>query len=635
MTEARLYFISREMLIGGYMSRSFKLSFACLTASTALLAVESHAQPAPSQEQIARQLAEIQQQLEARRAEIERLERQVNELRSAIAPPAPTPAPTPDAAAAPTILDQMEDLPDVAPLSQQEELRRAETCHDGARDPGIAAMASRADLDRALADPNSHFRCLRLPEEAGRALAARSFNDSAAQPLVDRPNLRAGISGTITLGNTSEASLSYALPIILRERISYRDPDTGSVTFLGFNPRTLTLSLVVTTPLDKDSGTGRLFSDTERFTRANRDIPSGTRIRAGIDFLVFPTVSARRVGTGADTDLARSFEAQRRVVDILHAARQACVRHHGGSLPANDAARFHRRYGSVHIPQRSSVESIAQPANPLVGPVDERCTGDNLLQFLMATRVDAAGEPENSFVDPTLPARYLESFWGASAGVLPRWGWGASFEYGTRDFTFEQARSINYADPDPIRAGRVRVSFDPAQGFAPPNDDAGRANWTVRGYYLRNVGGWQQLRLSDILLVGSVEHSDLYRFRPRTEAVTICPANPGGVQIQCRAFNVDAPVQFDSTTLALEARLRLGGVPFLQNLNLAPRYSHRLDDGAQTIDIPLYLQNDASGFGTAGIRFRHSWGGRDLLGNDELKASDISLFFVPIRFSGP
>jgi hypothetical protein len=514
-------------------------------------------------------------------------------------------------------------------------------------------MAGRADLDRALADPNAYFRCLDRQEpgeenlsRARHDLVARNLNDYSAQALFDRPNLRSGISGGFTLSSSSEASLSYARPFILRSRWS---PDD---VFTGFQPRLLTPFVTVTTPLDKDKNVGRLFSDTDRPTRANADIPSGTRVRVGFDFLSYPMVSARLVkrrlhgDERADQiheqagliDERRSFAARRRVVDVLYTARQACYKHYGQTLPETDHQEFYDGYGAVRVPEAVNTIKKLPPvpaATPAaVAPInraDAYCRGNRLVDFLTATQTDATTRSGNTFVNAPLAASYLDAFWGAGTGVLPQWGWGASFEYGTRDFTFRQADPISYTAQDAV-TGRTIVELNRAGEFA-VSDTKEHPFGTVRAYGLFNVGALAGTRLTDILLVGSGEYSWQHLFRPGTEGLTTCPNM--AATINCSVANVDAPQQVDGFTLALETRVRFRDIPFLQSLSLAPRYSHRLDDGAQTIDIPVYLQNDTNGLGTAGVRFRHSWGGRDLLGNRDLAASEFSLFFVPIKFSGP
>lgn len=423
--------------------------------------------------------------------------------------------------------------------------------------------------------------------------------------------------------------------------------DTSGENLGSFIPQLGTISVGVFTPLQ--AGAGALFSDTDRdrFDRANRDIPSGTRVRLAFDFLSYPRVGREN--------------ARRRVVDVLYAAREVCQRHYAApSVTSRDA--FYGRYDT----SASAVVHRTIPAAPPDLPsaptsvqrelrqaqVDALCSGDELARFIVSQRSDSSTPSGGTLSYPDLAKSFLGAFWDAGPLQLPTWGWGLSTELGTTDFAYRQAIAPITLVPDTAAAdagfpGRVSINVDPTSGFRAPVTDSHNF-WTIRGYGLFSLfrkpagSSTPEWFFPGVTLVGSAEYSGGYGFRPGTTNLSICPAQPvdpvtalpRNVSVRCGNFNVDAPVEIDGFTLAAEARFRFLNVPLIRTLSFAPRYSHRLDDGAQVFDLPVYLQNDANGFGSAGLRFRHRWGGTDLLGNPDFSASEIAVFFVPLRFNG-
>ena len=509
-------------------------------------------------------------------------------------------------------------------------------------------LVDKSSLDAALEDPNGFFGRLSASDLPYR-LYAEGLVNRASQPIFDRPNLPTGISAALALGNTSEASVNYSHPIILRK------PDSEG----GFAPRVANVSVGVFTPLS--SGVGTLLSDTDRgrFNRSNRDVPTGTRVRVGFDFLSYPNVRNREEGV----DVAQRNTAARRVVDVLYAAKEACLRHYASPSTTSREA-FYEIY-ETEAPENPA-NLIARAVSPLSTPptaeetearkqeIEGLCSGDQLVRFTVGLRADSTTPSGTALINPELARKFLGAFWDPDPNQLPEWGWGISGEIGTADFTFRQAVNPIALVPDTSAAeagfpDRVSVSVDPSGGFMPTMTESHNV-WTVRGYGLFSLNaGNEATRASTpawyfpgVTFLGSAEYSGGYEFRPGTTGLTICPAQPvdpitmqiTNVSTRCADFNVDAPIGTDGFTLAAEARFRFLNVPLIRTLSVAPRYSYRLDDGAQVVDIPVYLQNDKEGAGSAGIRLRHRWGGRDLLGNSDFTASEISVFFVPLRFNG-
>jgi hypothetical protein len=501
-----------------------------------------------------------------------------------------------------------------------------------------------ATLDEAIIDPNEFFDRLGAGDIV-RQVSAERLNDRVSQPIFDRPNLPSGISAALTLGNSKEASVNYSHPIILRD--DYPN---------GYKPEVLTISVGLFTPLN--SGVGTLLDDTDRnrLARANRDIPTGTRIRLGFDFLSFPKIENNETIVVTRRDTAR-----RRVVDVLYAAREICLKHYA-TPSATPAITFYAPYDtSPPPPYEESVPAVttalSTPASPQEvearkAEVNGLCSGDNLARFIVGQQDDATSPSGAILINPELAQNFLGAFWNAGSKQLPAWGAGLSVELGTTDFAFRQSINPITLIPDTVAADagfpdRVSASIDPSAGFLASETDS-RNSWTVRGYGLFSLQRetpetrTPEWFVPGITLVGSAEYTSNYSSRPGTTKLSICPAQPvdpltmqpRNVSIQCGTFDVDAPVETESFTLAAEARFRFLNIPVIRTLSFAPRYSHRLDDGAQAFDFPIYLQNDANGLGSAGLRYRHRWGGRDLLGNPDFSASEVSVFFVPLRFNG-
>lgn len=596
-----------------------------LACSTYMTSTPSYAQEVPSSPDISARLNLIEQELASKMADIANLEEQLKELRNLLTEPQKETTPPPMEIAAET--------------------------------PPIGSLTNAQSLDQALNSPNDYFKELGASSVAKDA-AVRALNNSVSQPIFDRPNLPAGLSAALTLGNSSEASINFSYPVFLRKAPIPNGPVRPEQA--QFRPQIGTFSASITTPLQ--SGAGTLFTDTARgrFERSSSDIPSGTRLRLGFDFLSFPKIFNKPVPGSDGKPGPLSYAARRRVVDVLFAANEACLRHYGApSTSSRDTF-----YAAYDAPPPVTAESTLLPLStilsdpPIPGQREAResevkslCSGDNLTKFIVGQRRDSTTPSGNALINPALARNFLGAFWNSAPLELPIWGWGLSGEIGTTDFAYQQANSLSLAaDNDAAEAGfpgRFNLSVDPAAGFGSPQTDS-RNFWTLRGYGLFSLfrstpkDKTPTWFFPGITLVGSAEYASSYSFRPGTDGLTICPAQdvdpltmePLNVSVRCRAFNVDAPVRADGATLAGEARFRFLNVPLLNTLSFAPRYSYRLDDGAQIIDVPIYLQNDANGFGSAGIRFRHRWGGIDLLGNSDFKASEIAIFFVPLRFNG-
>lgn len=602
------------------MSSKFTFVKFITVFSTVLACNTVHAQTSSGQGELSERLQAIEEILAERRAEIADLERQLAEIRSLTTEPSPrseTPLPTTSTSASTS----------AAPFS---------------------LLYDEVSLDKALADPNTFFEKLGA-SGLGPQVSAEELNDRASQPIFDRPNLPAGISAALTLGNSSEASINYSYPIVLRKRTSLRG---------DYRPQIGTFSGSVFTPLS--SGVGTLFSDTDRnrLKRANADIPSGTRLRLAFDFLSYPVIKNEELRV----DGVSRNTARRRVLDVLYAGREICLKQYAAPS-ATPASTFYEPFKTTPPPTdiprsiptvmtKLSTPPTPEELNARKVEVENLCSGDNLARFIVGQQADPTSPSGAALINPELAKNFLGAFWNAGANQLPDWGWGISADLGTTDFTYRQSINPITLVPDTAAADagfpdRVTARIDPAAGFSAAETDS-QNTWTVRGYGLFSLFNRSPRTRTPrwffpgLTLVGSAEYASSYSFRPGTTNLSICPPQPidpvtlepSNFSVRCRNFNVDAPVETDGFTLATEARFRFLNVPLVNTLSFAPRYSHRLDDGAQTFDLPIYLQNDAKGFGSAGLRFRRSWGGRDLFGNPDFSASEISVFFVPLRFNG-
>ncbi len=610
---------------GAIMILSTKRLSILLVCSASIPWVPAGADDRLDNPEIAAKLDAIEIELAVKRDEISSLEERLVELRSLLA------------------ARSQEDTREVAvvPTEPTEAKSRIP--------PGLLADAT--SLDQALYNPNDFFEKLYDASKA-RGVAARILNNNASQPIFDRPNLPSGLSAALSLGNASEASINYSYPITLRKVLNSQSE---------FRPQLATFSASITTPIQSRVGT--LLSDTAeaRYTRANLDVPTGTRIRLGFDFLSYPSISNRQIfDSSGMLDATRSFAARRRVVDVIYPARDACFKHYRASSDAS-RDRFYSLYDLMPpITRQNSLPPLrtGNSASPTTGEltarqqeVEDLCSNDKLLEFIVAEQADSTTVSGTALMSPNLARSFLSAFWNAAPTQLPSWGWGLSGEFGTTDFAYRQANSISLV-PDAEAAaggfpGRFNLSVNPAAGFGAPATES-RDSWTLRGYGLFSLFRATPERATPawffpgITFVGSAEYASAYSFRPGTRDLTICPPQPEdpitaealNVNVRCRTFNVDAPTKVDGTTFAAEARFRFLNVPLIRTLSIAPRYSYRVDDGAQIIDLPVYLQNDANGFGSAGLRFRHRWGGVDLLGNADFKSSELTVFFVPLRFDG-
>jgi hypothetical protein len=91
------------------------------------------------------------------------------------------------------------------------------------------------------------------------------------------------------------------------------------------------------------------------------------------------------------------------------------------------------------------------------------------------------------------------------------------------------------------------------------------------------------------LLVGSAAYQSSLEYRPGTAEQTICGGETGAIFVRCSVTNIDRPYRRDGIILAGELRTQFNNVPVLGVLGLGPRYSIRLEDDRNQIDVPIYL----------------------------------------------
>ena len=112
--------------------------------------------------------------------------------------------------------------------------------------------------------------------------------------------------------------------------------------------------------------------------------------------------------------------------------------------------------------------------------------------------------------------------------------------------------------------------------------------------------------------------------------VRVCPAPSGGQPFTtdqaCTTLNIARPVRKDSFVLGAE--LRQGIEPFwiVPPVLLAPRLTHDFSSRENGLVVPLYFATDLTGTFTGGLRFAHTWGGRNADGSQ--KKSDALIGVV-------
>lgn len=481
----------------------------------------------------------------------------------------------------------------------------------------ICRLEHRDDLDQAFSDPRTLPECIPVRVRGGGgARPEERLAQTIQQPIPDRPNIAPGLSTTLQFASSTQATVTYTHPVFLRSRFVDTTAAAGE-RFLGFRPQLLTISGGLTVPVS--SGESVLLGITERTNRDDADILPGTTIRLAADFMSF-----RRF------DRANSFL---RTVNFLYAAMKTCVKATTGAteIPQTE---FYARYGF----RRANDRWELSPNYRLPEERSRPCTGANLIDFILATEDDPATSTGTRFVRGALASEYQATFWNETPTAIPIWGWGVSVQYGTSDFKYSQG-VVNLV-PSATDPTRVVARLDTNSPLAAERTD-GEDDWLIQGYASRflptrdlNMLPPHGMYSQGILFVGSASYRSTHQFRPGVTGLTICPTAPAGVIARCSVVNVDRPYIREGFTLSGEARLQFNNVPVIGVLGFAPRYSYRLADDRQIIDVPIYLSANSSGFGSAGFRFRHSWDGLDLLGNSERPNTELLVFVTALNFRG-
>jgi hypothetical protein len=237
----------------------------------------------------------------------------------------------------------------------------------------------------------------------------------------------------------------------------------------------------------------------------------------------------------------------------------------------------------------------------------------------------------NKLKRPKLAADYWGLFWDDGDNVTPEWGGGVSYEHVWNKIKVSQATLV----PDPTKPDKLVLI--PDRGFPlVSGDPVEEEDSTLQAYisrFVRTRTNWFQkprgLYTDGVMGLVSIAREVRWEYRQSDlEGFSYCPVPaPGALFGSCTSVNIDRPYRRSAYSLGAEARTKFEHVPIINVLGLAPKFSWRLSDDHKTIDAPLYLTADDKGVATSGVRFTHSWDGRDLLGNALDKEWEVSFFF--------
>jgi hypothetical protein len=502
---------------------------------------------------------------------------------------------------------------------------------------GICRLSNMAEVDHAFLNPSALPRCIQPvagsvapalpqgPPEAGYDA------DSAAQLAVsspNRPRITPGISTVLEFANRGRANVTLTHPIIYRT-IRYRErPPEGHAgnEFLGFRPQLLTISAGLSVPIVKDES--NFLSLARRPDAADIDVLSGTTVRLGVDFFNF-----------RDNNREQSIV---RLARFLWRARRACTTERARELPPGPAMtqdQFFGLYGLVRT--ATGHDEWKSGGTPAADANRDACSGMSLVNFVLETESD--GQGGSQFKRAAFAADYQATFWEEPQAAIPHWGLGGSIEYGTTDFRYRQGSLL--IGPNSATPPRLTLALDRTMPLAAQQTET-QDDWRIQAYgafFISNSHARRppigRMYTPGVMLVGAASYLSAHQFRPGAADVSVCPlpgqANPNDLSIGCSSVNIDRPYFRDGITLSGELRTQFFNVPVLRILGFAPRYSHRLSDGRQSFELPVYLMPNAAGWGSAGIRYRRQWDGTDLLGNPEITTSEISVFLSgAINFRG-
>lgn len=494
---------------------------------------------------------------------------------------------------------------------------------------GFCRMHSEADMNQAFLDP---YKC--RPDEksendgsreAQQAKRIRTVTrtipkDQQLEDALSPANLPgrviqpAGLNAALDLAQSDRASISYTRNFAFR----IKRTKANKVDFDYQRPQLLKLTGTVSTPIS--NGRNRLIDLTNdpRFS-------SGTSFKAAVDFQNFRKEYRE--------------DAFARAARFLYKAMGACLADRTKKEPSV----------GKKITEADLVRHFKGRPIPAFDKGDETagvCQADRLINWIFERKVVERrhlGDPpdygrtttEKVLKNPDLAKEYVSIFWSAPTDKpIPQLGWGLSAEYSSTDFTHfpgvftvtDEGRSLDRSVP---LGDKVKNTFD---------------QWTLEGYgstFIKtrefDPAPSEKLYADGIMLLGAVTYQKLWDIPKDAKNVEICAdnSNPDIVLGQCSALNVDGPRQREGFTLSLEGRVQFNNVPLVKLVGLAPRYSYRLDDGFQKLDLPLYLTANDKGIGTTGIVLSGTWGGENLIGEELDSDFGISLFYsLPLNFNG-
>ena len=485
-----------------------------------------------------------------------------------------------------------------------------------------------ATIDRALTSETVKFR-----DSISRQLA-----DSIAQSLPERANLQPGFTAAVSLSNSSRASMSYSLPV----RLDRDADDRKNGLFEWQSPSVLALNASLSVPIDK--GEARLASAAGDKLKA----ASGFSVKVGLDFSLFSRQNRPVV--------------YRRAANVLFEAMEACLKDkkstnnfktteeakelffkHYGLTPEYLAGNYRGRFGAEisadtlkKAKDKEDEDTLPSAANAqaaLDAKFEPKCTGSELVRWILEVERDESQTSGLKRKRPDLSDKFWQLFWDDGGEYSPNWGAGVSFEHSWTDYKYRQA-TLNLV-PDSRDPSKVVLEPNTGVPLAAPNEHPRRAGLAAEAYLSFFKTFWKNPFMTPagpysrgMMGLFSVAYREGYEFRDGTENYTYCETPKPGEQFgTCSTLNIDAPYHRTGFELAAELRTQFTNVPLVKLVGLAPKYTYRLKDGAQSIDLPIFLTADDKGVGQSGVRVLHTWNGEDLLGNNLTGQWKVAFFF--------
>jgi hypothetical protein len=446
-------------------------------------------------------------------------------------------------------------------------------------------------IGRALADSTAFARCYTLTD-ASRPDYVGTFgtrnrllpgDDMTAQP--GRPLQASGIVPQLEFGNSGRASITATVPLRIAP-LCRSGCDAGGARYTRH-----ALSAVGSFKTDLKDGVGTFLDRREREGRSDLDYLPGTSVKLGFDYLRY----SRGDGSTTTKDIA----------GLMTRAVEAC--------------RLARHTASVSTGQ----------------PDATACEPEAIVDWIFAVKDDPSTPSGKAFRNAALADELRVLLAGSPAKELPSWGFGASLSASNTDYTFRQGVLSEAIDP---ATGMRSLLLDTATPLLPEIVDGNRDYLAEAHLFIykeldRDTPTFAPIwNIPGIMFVPQFTYKSEWGYRPGTKK-SICSGGGTTVNVvTCKDVQVDRPYRRGLSTFSTELRMKIEQIPVLGQIGLAPRIAYTFDDGATVYDLPIYF-SDAKGEMSAGIRYRHVEGGRDLLGNREIDYDQVSIFFTPLKFN--